>query len=279
MGATAGDLLARDVVREWLDEAGVAHDVALTSPFEGGVDWRSVDPKAYDCVIFVCGPFGDGWPLQDFLRRFAGSKLIGMNLSMLDPVERWNPFDVLIERDSSRGAHPDLCFLARPAPAPVVGLVLVDPQPEYKHRGLHQRANEAIDRLLAAREVAVVRIDTRLDSNCGPLRSPAEVESLIARMELVVTTRLHGMVLALKNGVPALAVDPIAGGAKIVRQARTIGWPLAFAIDGVSDHALAAALDYGLSEDGRAAARACAGRARGMLGIVRDDFLTAVREP
>lgn len=28
------------------------------------------------------------------------------------------------------------------------------------------------------------------------------------------TTRLHGMVMALKNGILALVVDPIAGGAK-----------------------------------------------------------------
>jgi hypothetical protein len=41
------------------------------------------------------------------------------------------------------------------------------------------------------------------------------------------------MVLALKNGVPAMAVDPIAGGAKITRQAQVLGWP----------HVLAAELD------------------------------------
>ncbi len=45
-------------------------------------------------------------------------------------------------------------------------------------------------------------------------------------MDIVVTTRLHGMVLALKNGVPAIAVDPIVGGAKITQQARAINWPI-----------------------------------------------------
>ena len=46
MGATAGDLMARDVVCEWLGRAGCPHDVALAPPFEGGVDWSTVDPLA-----------------------------------------------------------------------------------------------------------------------------------------------------------------------------------------------------------------------------------------
>lgn len=65
-----------------------------------------------------------------------------------------------------------------------------------------------------------------MDINAGGLRTSAEIESLIARMDIVVTTRLHDMVLALKNGVPAIAVDPIAGGAKITQQARAINWPI-----------------------------------------------------
>ena len=49
------------------------------------------------------------------------------------------------------------------------------------------------------------------------LRTAEEVESLIARMDVVLTTRLHGLVLALKHGVPVVAIDPIAGGAKLRR--------------------------------------------------------------
>ena len=63
------------------------------------------------------------------------------------------------------------------------------------------------------------------------MRTAAEVESLIARVDVVVTTRLHGLVLALKNGVPAVAVDPVRGGAKVCRQAQTLGWPYAYAVD------------------------------------------------
>jgi hypothetical protein len=57
-------------------------------------------------------------------------------------------------------------------------------------------------------EVAAVPIDSRLDVNKAGLRTPAEVESSIARMDVVLTTRLHGTALSLKNGVPVVAIDP-----------------------------------------------------------------------
>src|SRR5215471_11964656 len=71
MGASAGDLMARDVVCEWLSAAGRDHDVALAQPFIGGVDWTKIDPQQYSTVVFVCGPFGNGWPVTDLLQRFS----------------------------------------------------------------------------------------------------------------------------------------------------------------------------------------------------------------
>src|SRR5688572_13868634 len=191
MGASAGDLLARDLVCDWLRQAGHAYDVALAAPFTGGVDWQSVDPANYSHVVFVCGPFGNGEPVTGFLERFAGRTLVGLNLSMLQPLEIWNPFDLLLERDSSVRANPDLTFAARAPRVPIVGIVLIDTQPEYGSRDLHEAANAAIQRLVASRPMAAVRIDTRLDCSSTGLRSPEEVESLIARMDLVLTTRLH----------------------------------------------------------------------------------------
>ena len=70
-------------------------------------------------------------------------------------------------------------------------------------------------------------VDTRLAQR--EWRSPAtaaQVEAVIARADVVVTTRLHGLVLALKNGVPALAIDPVADGAKVAAQAAAWGWPV-----------------------------------------------------
>jgi Polysaccharide pyruvyl transferase len=273
MGATAGDLQVRDLACAWLERAGCAYDVAHAPPFRGGVDWRRVPPEDYSHVLFVCGPFGNGAPLVEFLDRFAGRRLVGLNLSMLEPLEAWNPFDRLWERDSSACARPDLTFLARQPKAPVVGVILIHPQSEYRGRSRHREANAALRRLVAAREVAAVPIDTRLDDNGTGLRTPAEVEALIARMDAVLTTRLHGLALALKNGVPALAIDPVAGGHKITRQAEAVGWPLAFDVEALADAALERAFDFCLTAEARAQARRCGERAAAVLQAVRDEFL------
>lgn len=277
MGATAGDLLARDLACEWLAQAGRRHDVAVAPPFTGGVDWRAVDPADYEDVVFVCGPFGNGWPVTDLLGRFAGRRLVGLNLTMLDPLETWNPFELLLERDSSRTARPDISFLAERPAVPVVGVVLVHPQQEYKQGAMHEAANRAIRRLVETHEMAAVSIDTRLDQNGAGLRTPAEVESLIARMDVVLTTRLHGTVLALKHGVPAVAVDPIAGGAKIKRQADTVGWALVFTADRLDDAALAKAYAHCLTEEARTQVRACRDRAQALVREVRDAFVCGMR--
>jgi hypothetical protein len=277
MGATAGDLIARDIVGEWLSDAGRAYDVALAPPFEGGVDWRSVDPSEYAEVVFVCGPFGNGPPVVEFLERFAGRRLVGVDLTMLEPLDVWNPFDLLLERDSSRTARPDISFASSRALVPVVGLVLIHPQPEYGDDDEYAGANEKLERLVAGRDVAAVRIDTRLDENRTELHSAAQIESLIARMDVVLTTRLHGTVLALKNGVPVVAVDPVAGGAKISRQAEVVGWPHCFSSD-VSEADLERAFDDCLRDEARVMARACAGRAKAALEAVRSTFVTSLAQ-
>lgn len=276
MGASAGDLLARDVACEWLRDAGRTLDVALAPPFTGGVDWRTVDPAGYSEVVFVCGPFGNGPPLTEFLDRFGGRPLVGLNLTMLEPLDAWDPFDLLIERDSSARSHPDLALLARQPLVPVAGLVLIDSQPEYKKRDRHDVANTALRRLAASRDLAVVPVDTRLDENATGLRSAAQVESLVARMDVVLTTRLHGTVLALKNGIPAVVVDPVAGGAKVRRQAATLGWPVVFDAEALDDRKLDEALDYCLTAAARTLARDCATRATSRLQAARNEFLVGL---
>jgi Polysaccharide pyruvyl transferase len=273
MGASAGDLMARDVACEWLHAAGRPYDVALAPPFAGGVDWTQVDPREYSPVIFVCGPFGNGPPVTDFLQHFSGCRLIGLNLTMLDPLDRWNPFDRLWERDSSVTARPDMAFLSTQPPVPVVGLVLIDNQPEYRERDSHQRANDALRRLATERGAAAVNIDTRLDANTTGLGTAAQIESLIARMDVVLTTRLHGTVLAVKNGVPALAVDSVVGGGKIRRQAEAMGWPCVLPVESLTQQALQDAWRYCLSGEARAKAKECAVEARVRIERTRAELI------
>jgi hypothetical protein len=272
MGATAGDLLAGDVVQSWLREAGEPYDVAYADPFDGGVRWEEAQPNRYEHVIFVCGPLGDGPPVREFLDRFSECDLIGVDLTMLDPIDEWNPFDLLLERDSDRTSRPDLSFAAPDQRVPVVGLVLIHEQPEYGNGDLHESANALVHELVASRECARIVIDTRLDETTNVLRTPAEIVSMIAAVDVVVTTRLHGLVLALHSGVPAMAVDPVAGGAKITRQAARLGWPYCFPVD-TPISTLRARLEECLRPDAADAARVTARRARADLQSVRTELL------
>jgi hypothetical protein len=280
MGATAGDLIARDMVCDWLQEVCITYDIAVATPFQlpGGVNWQEVDPHCYTDVIFVCGPFGNGFPLTDFLNLFSNSRLIGVNVTMLQSLDTWNPFDLLFERDSSVTTNPDITFNGSFAVVPVVGVILAHKQKEYGGKALHDVAGSAIDRLLKNREAAVVYIDTALQDNKGSLRTPAEVETLISRMDVVITTRLHGTILALKNGVPAIPIDPIAGGAKISRQVKTIGWPILFNAENLEDEALAAAFTYCLTESARLQAKECTRNAISRIEQVRKNFLKQIAD-
>lgn len=277
MGATAGDLAVRDLVDDWLSHAQIEHDTANAAPFTGGVNIDHIDPTRYTHVVFVCGPFGNGPPVDAMLERYKHCRWFGLDLTMLQKLQEFNPFEVLWERDSDRMCRPDLAFLHKPAPTPVVGVVLVHPQKEYGKRGLHQQANAKIHALLSRHACVRVDIDTRLDKNLTNLRTADEVEAAIARMDCVVTTRLHGTVLAIKHGVPALALDPIAGGAKIRRQANVLGWPHCYLTEEATDEVMDQAFKACLSDAGHALARQCAQKAEQLLRGIDSELIAALR--
>jgi hypothetical protein len=274
-GATAGDLLAAELVCDWLDQVGCPYDIAVIPPFQGGIDLKLADPQNYSHAIFVCGPFGRNRGGNIFFSRFSSCKTIGIDLTMLEPLEQWNPFDILIERDSSVCARPDITFLSRRNLVPVVGVCLVEPY----GAPFEDLAYSAIKRLVESREISLVEIDTRLDTDNKMFRTPAEVESALARMDLVITTRLHGTVLSLKNGIPTISIDPGGDSCKIIRQAETIGWTMAFRADEVTDEVLQKAFDYCLTEEARMEARECSERAVKVIEEVRDEFIKILGYP
>ena len=207
--ATAGDIMACDLIGEWVSQAGYDYQVALAPPFVGGVNCLTEDPNDYSHLVFVCGPFGRGKEVLTLFERFSKCHLIGIDLTVLDSPDVWNPFDVLIERDSVFTARPDITFLSTQIKAPVVGVVLAHVQEEYGSKSKHLVANEAIKKLLSSNNAAAVYIDTCLDQNLTNLKNSSEVEALISKMDFIITTRLHGTVLALKNGIPVIAIEAL----------------------------------------------------------------------
>lgn len=227
--ATAGDVLALERVRDVLGRAGVAHDVAWSPGFRpGALHLADVRPEDYSHLVFVCGPL-HGRQIEDLHRRFAHCARIAVGTSVIAPDSpAVTGFHRVLARDAGT-AEPGRDLAARaPAlpPRPVVGLVLTHGQHEYGRQRRHGQVAEQVTRWLAAKDCARLEIDTRLDIRDWRLcATPAQLEAVLTRLDLVVTDRLHGLVLALRAGVPALAVDPVEGGAKLTAQARACDWP------------------------------------------------------
>ena len=178
---------------------------------------------------------------------------------------------------TARPGKPDLTFLTRPGPVPVVGVILIDPQPEYGERDI-ARVRQRRDRaaLVARRGRAAVPIDTRLDTTRPACARQSEDE---------VADRAHGR---RPDDAPArhrpgaqerragARRRPGRGGGKIRRQAATVGWPCVLPVETLTEEALQDAFDYCLSPAARAKARACAALAREQIEAVRAEFIAAL---
>jgi hypothetical protein len=227
--ATAGDVLAMEAARGALSGAGIPCDLAWSPVFRpGGRTLEDSPPEDYTHLVFTCGP-AHGWQVEQLHERYRGCYRIAVGVSVIDPADpAVTGFHQVLARDAPGTAGRLDLAAAVPVPAvPVAAVIVAGEQPEYAARGRHGPLTAELGGWLASLDCARVTVDTRLAH--GEWRSPAsaaQVEAVIARADVVVTTRLHGLVLALKNGVPALAIDPVAGGAKVAAQAAAWGWPV-----------------------------------------------------
>lgn len=263
--ATAGDVLAWRAVHDELERAGIDHDTAWSPMFRP--DALTLDdavPDHYSHLVFVCGPVHGG-QIAWLTDRFASCRRIAVGVSVVDPADAvLEGFDVLIPRDMP-GLAPQVDLAARPAAGltrvPVVGVVLTDGQGEYGPARRHESVRATITDWLGSGDVAALPLDTRLDKADWTLsQRPEQFVSILDRLDAVVSTRLHGLVIALANAVPVVAVDPVSGGGKVTAQARAWGWPAVLEADGTDAAALDAALAWCRSADGRDRARIVAER-------------------
>jgi hypothetical protein len=269
--STIGDTEALAVAEEWLREEMVAYDVAayskrVAAALPRAMPVAEVNPEIYTHLVVVCGPC---WPAvfarQGLdLMRFEHCIRIGVNLTMIDKLAIWNPFDVLLERDSDRASRPDLTFLRTVKHVPVVGTCLIAKQGEYLNRQRHEEVQDWIRRLLIETGAAEICVDTRWprEANASNLDGPEQIVSTLGRLDLLMTNRLHGMVFALKAGIPALVIDGIEGGGKVLAQARRIRWPAVVQVDQISAVELHQWFDWCLTREARTMARERAAWAR-----------------
>ena len=225
--ATAGDLAAGDAVATWLTEAGIDHVVAWSPVLAGaarGPTIEECEPSSFSDLVFVCGPLG-GWQVEELCDRYATCRRTAIGVSVVDPATAAR-FDEVIARDGPGGRCADLSFAAPVLRRwPLVVLIRANAQPEYGDRSRHLEVHAAVEEGLRRLDVTTIEADTRVDPREWRQRSGAQLDSLLAAADVVVTTRLHGLVLALRAGTPAVAVDPVAGGAKVTAQAQGLAWP------------------------------------------------------
>ncbi|MFF4759209.1 polysaccharide pyruvyl transferase family protein [Streptomyces sp. NPDC001292] len=256
--ATAGDVLAQQHVSTALARAGIPHDTAWSPVFRpDALSLTTADPQRYDTLVFVCGPVHG--PQFDLLhRRFGSCRRLAVGVTVVDPADpAVTGFSEVLARDGTPApARRDLAATAPVGPLPpVVGVVLSEGQGEYGGRRRHAEVNACLTGWLVAKDCARVPAETRLAADDWRLCATGEqFLALVSRCDLVVTTRLHGLVLALRAGTPAIAVDPVAGGAKVSAQARAAGWPALVAADTLTPRVLDRWWDWSLSEAGRTAA-------------------------
>ncbi|BCL26668.1 polysaccharide pyruvyl transferase family protein [Streptomyces aurantiacus] len=267
---TAGDLLAQRQVSAALDRAGLAHDTAWSPGFRPGArPLEAADPARYGTVVFACGPL-HGRQLTDLHTRFARCRRIAVGVSVVDAGDpAVTGFDQVLARDGDgTAAQLDLAASAPLGAAPpVVGVVLTHGQGEYGARRSHGHVAETLTGWIHTKDCARVETDTRLAVDDWRLCSTAEqFMALVGGFDLVLTTRLHGLVLALRAGTPVLAVDPVRGGAKLSAQAGALHWPALLGAEQLSHASLDRWWTWCLSTDGTAAAARRAGVMRGRSG-------------
>jgi hypothetical protein len=258
--ATIGDELGCRTIVRWLQEAGWEVDVAYAPYLRRGVDWRTVAPDTIDLLVFTTGPLSAEPLLARLLDRFATVPAWAVNVSVIDPATAAR-FDRIWPRDDGEFFRPDLA-IAAPAGGslPLLAVAYTGPQVEYPS-GRQADTASGIRNWLELRQHAVVELDMDLFASHRWPRRPAQAATVIARSDAVVTMRLHGLVLALAAGVPALAVDGVPGGAKVARQACALGWPHVLDATEVTDERLDDALAAVLTPEARALAADCRDRA------------------
>ena len=255
---TAGDVLALRRVQDVLGRAGLAYDTVWSPGYAGeALHLDDVRPEAYTHVVFVCGPL-HGPQVARLHRRFDRCRRIAVGTSVVDPADpAVTGFHRVLARDApGRDPVPDLSVSAPPVvPSPVVGVILTHGRREYGPRRRHEEVAGTLTRWLGGLDCAAIELETRLDSRDWRLSTTADqLQSVLPRLDCVVTDRLHGLVLALRAGIPALAVDPVAGGAEVTAQARACDWPALVPAERLDAGELDRWLNWCLT-DGRAAAR------------------------
>lgn len=238
-GGTFGDVEAMEVVAEWLTELGIEYITASNQEDKVvGPNLLELDPSDFNVFIFVCGPWYPERAIPAMLlQRFQHCLKIGVNLTTF--TEDNAGFDVLLPRDNFREHHADLAISKKQDILPVIGVLIIERQTAYGSQQRHLYVKNVINEYIHTKNVVPLVLDTVIHGNHVGLRSSQEFESLLRKVDVLITNRLHGLVLSVKNKVPVVAIDSIAGGGKLTAQARSLNWPIVIPVEELDIQTLA----------------------------------------
>jgi hypothetical protein len=285
--STVGDLEVLEVLTIWLKKRNYSYDIAAydkaeNNAIEGAIDIFTLNPSEYTHLVIVCGPFLSNTFIKKRinLNHFSHCVTIGFNLSIIESLEKYNPFDYLMIRDYNEFHKPDASFLCVKPKIPVFGICLTPKQNEYKEKQQHESADKLFFNLITKNNFAAIKINTQwpISNNGTWINSPEAFESVCCRLDVMLTTRLHGMVLALKSGIPVIAIDPIRGGAKVKNQGKAIGWPYVFCIDEINEELLIKTAKSCLLPESRELAKECGERAKASLENMQNEFYFSLHD-
>lgn len=291
-GETIGDLSAVVRAAALLYQRGHAVRVASRCPYVLGdlsipaLDWRNIDPGEIDMLVFVCGPIiSESAAFRHLFDRFARTQKIAVGVSILPRSEGavMISFDRIIARDGIDGAHGDFAFdpcefvRDRDFLDGRVGLCLRGPQREYGDNACIDETTARLTRsITAALGTKAITLDTRLH---GRPEAAATITKAFAVCEYIVTSRLHGALMAIALGRQVIAIDQIKGGGKVSSVLNRIGWPLVLRADAPEAPARAAmsvaCLGSDIAIDALRIAQASMGR---MVGQIRQRLIAAIED-
>ncbi len=272
---TAGDLLAKESAITWATKGGFKCDVIVPRPSSTDeLTLEDVRPLDYHAIVFVCGPLTSSH-IVPFMRKFAGIRRIALNVSVVPTADLSDEFDIIIPRDSPQTTNPDISLASSMQHTPVAGIIYVGKQKEYPGQR-HEAVEDMVSSVVKKMGIAPVFIDTKIPHNQYGLSSVAQVEAVIRHMDVIITTRLHGSVLALRNGTPPIAIDSVPGGAKVLRQMQALNWPLAYSIDDLDERRLEKAIRAALTEQSKKLALQRIKDAKTKLESIELTFLKAL---
>jgi hypothetical protein len=220
-GETIGDLWAACAVAKRLAASNCNFAIAgktQYAEFPLAVSaWQNAVPEEVGTLMFVCGPVSaESIEFRAMIRHFSRSQKIAVGVSILPQSSsfHWNPFDIVLARDGCGPSYGDLAPAYAtelgqnshlPSDKRCIGLCFRGQQGEYGiGSSLHEKAHDLAHSLAAKTLIPVQILDTRLHNDQD--RSSGIV-SQFDGCKFVISTRLHGVLLSICRGIPALGID------------------------------------------------------------------------